>query len=264
MHEAVEHGCHRGGRHALSSLDPPAATSIPQLAAEPDCKSAPLNYYKHHIGDYAKKTVHLSPLEHGVYLLMLHAYYGTEKPLPAGESLYRIAHAHSRVERAAVDSVAAQFWTKTDTGLVNGRAFEEIETATQLVNVARQNGNRGGRPKRTQRVTENNPVGSESETQRVLKKKAIQTPDSIPDSEDQGSSAKGAHPPDPRKQLFELGKTILGANAGGLISKAISASDEATVGAILGEMAIKPTADPRAYFTAAARRKGEGERFKTA
>jgi uncharacterized protein YdaU (DUF1376 family) len=133
-----------------------------------------VNFYKHHIGDYAKKTAHLSALEHGVYLLMLHTYYGTEKPLPTGEPLYRIARAHSKAERAAVDSVAAQFWKRTETGLVNGRAFEEMESATQLVEVARQNGNRGGRPKGTRRVSENNPAGSFSKPSG----KAIQTPDS--------------------------------------------------------------------------------------
>lgn len=133
-----------------------------------------MNFYKHHIGDYAKKTAHLSALEHGVYLLMLHTYYGTEMPLPTGERLYRIARAHSKAERAAVDSVASQFWTITDTGLVNGRATEEIESASKLVAIARQNGNRGGRPKTTQRVIEENPAGSFSEPSG----KAIQTPDS--------------------------------------------------------------------------------------
>lgn len=152
-----------------------------------------MNFYKHHIGDYAKKTVHLSLLEHGAYLLMLHAYYGTEKPLPV-EALYRITHAHTKAERAAVDSVAAQFWKKTDAGLVNGRAFEELESATELVSVARENGKRGGRPKITQRVSENNPVGFENGTQRVLKNKAIQTPDStIQNPEGEGRS--GPAPP---------------------------------------------------------------------
>jgi hypothetical protein len=70
--------------------------------------------------------------------------------------------------------------------------------------------------------------------------------------------------PDPRKQLFDLGKTILGAASGGLISKAIASAGEGPVGAILGEMALRPTADPKAYFVAAMRNKGEGSRFKTA
>lgn len=83
-------------------------------------------------------------------------------------------------------------------------------------------------------------------------------------SEGQEPSAKVLNPPDPRKQLFDLGKSILGANSGGLISKAIASSSETVVGAILGEMAMRPTAEPRAYFSAAAKTKTISERFKTA
>ena len=38
-----------------------------------------MNYYKRHIGDYAAKAGHLSPLEHGVYTLLIDAY-GCEAP----------------------------------------------------------------------------------------------------------------------------------------------------------------------------------------
>jgi uncharacterized protein YdaU (DUF1376 family) len=127
-----------------------------------------VNFYKHHIGDYAKKTGHLSVAEHGAYLLMLHAYYGTEKPLPMGDALYRLVRAQTKAERAAVDSVAAQFWSRTENGLVNGRAFDEIGLATQQADASRTNGNLGGRPKKTQQVSKTEP-----------KDNLIQTPDSI-------------------------------------------------------------------------------------
>lgn len=154
-----------------------------------------INFYKHHIGDYAKKTAHLSIQEHGAYLLMLHTYYGTERPLPKGETLYRIVRAVTKPERAAVDSIARQFWTETETGYVNGRAFEEMESATHLGEVARQNGNRGGRPKRTQSVSENNPVGLVTEPGG----KAIQTPDSRLHSEKAKEAASGQPPPKPKR-----------------------------------------------------------------
>lgn len=180
-----------------------------------------MNFYKHHIGDYAKKTVHLSLLEHGAYLLMLHAYYGTEKPLPYGEALYRIAHAHSKAERAAVDSVVSQFWTPIETGLVNGRAFHEMESAVHLIETARQNGNRGGRPPITQRVIENEPSGFVNDNPVGFKKepsgKAIQDPEFRKERE--GISPEGDAPkktkrkasrvppeftPDPQLALAEL------------------------------------------------------------
>lgn len=63
---------------------------------------------------------------------------------------------------------------------------------------------------------------------------------------------------DPRKQIFDLGKLILGDSSGGLISKAIKATSEAVVGAVLGEMALSPKVDPRAYFSAAVKPKVRG------
>lgn len=133
-----------------------------------------MNFYKHHIGDYAKKTAALSVLEHGAYLLMLHAYYGTEKPLPFGRDLYRICRAFGKKERAAVDRITELFWTRTDTGFINGRAFEEIEIASELADIAKENGKKGGRPKKPSGLSENNPAGFNLEPSG----KAIQTPDS--------------------------------------------------------------------------------------
>jgi uncharacterized protein YdaU (DUF1376 family) len=143
-----------------------------------------VNFYKHHIGDYAKKTAHLTVLEHGAYLLMLHAYYGTEKPLPFGRDLYRICRAFGKKERAAVDKVAAQFWTRTNVGFVNGRAFYEIKEASELSDIARENGKLGGRPKKPSGLSENNPAGLFLEPSG----KAIQTPDSIIQSKKEPSA----------------------------------------------------------------------------
>lgn len=86
-----------------------------------------MNYYEHHIGDYQKKTAHLSLLEHGVYFLMLQTFYATEKPLPpGGRLLYRILRANTFTARNAVDAIVKEFWTQTPDGLVNLRAAEEI------------------------------------------------------------------------------------------------------------------------------------------
>lgn len=88
-----------------------------------------MNYYKHFIGDYGKKTGDLSLMEHGAYLLMMQAYYATEAPLPIGKALYRLVRAESKAERAAVEAVARRFWQETETGLINPRADEEIAKA---------------------------------------------------------------------------------------------------------------------------------------
>lgn len=88
-----------------------------------------MNWFKLYIGDYQRDTAHLSVTEHGAYLLMLQHYYATEKPLPTGKALHRMLRAQDKAEREAIDTVAAQFWTETPDGLVNGRADAEITKA---------------------------------------------------------------------------------------------------------------------------------------
>jgi uncharacterized protein YdaU (DUF1376 family) len=97
-----------------------------------------LNFFKLYIGDYQRDTAHLTMAEHGAFLLMLQHYYATEKPLPAGRALHRILRAETDEERAAIDSVAAQFWALTDEGLINARADEEIGKAKEQADTNRR------------------------------------------------------------------------------------------------------------------------------
>lgn len=151
-----------------------------------------MNFYKHHIGDYTKKTGHLSVTEHGAYHLMLSAYYATERPLPVGKPLYHLLRANTRLERAAVDSVSRQFWTETPDGLINGRADEEIARANHQREVNRELGKRGGRPKASHPKTD-----SVSDSRTESKANHNPTPDSrlqTPSSPPSGESARGRAP----------------------------------------------------------------------
>lgn len=124
-----------------------------------------MNYYEHHLGDYAKDTGHLSMLEHGAYRLLLDRYYSTEEGIPAAQA-YRLARARSEEERQAVDVVLGEFFELVEGVWINGRAEEEIAKAKVRIDAAKSNGKLGGRPKKK-------PAGSEMETQ----KKAHQAPD---------------------------------------------------------------------------------------
>lgn len=84
-----------------------------------------MNYYEHHLGDYAKDTAHLTMLEDGAYRRLLDRYYGTEQGIPADQA-HRIARARTREEKAAVDAVLEEFFTLTDGVWLNSRAEEEI------------------------------------------------------------------------------------------------------------------------------------------
>lgn len=136
-----------------------------------------MNYYERHLGDYARDTAHLSMLEHGAYTLLLDRYYATEQPLPA-DQIHRLARARSRDERAAVDAVLAEFFTLSDGLWHHKRADHEVEKANIRIAAAKQNGTKGGRPrkpKETQQKPGGFSVGSENETQ----SKALHTPNPI-------------------------------------------------------------------------------------
>jgi uncharacterized protein YdaU (DUF1376 family) len=86
-----------------------------------------LNYYEHHLGDYAKDTAHLSMIEHGAYRILLDAYYTREVPLPTDRrACYKLARAQSKEERAAVDYVLEEFFIIQETGIHHARCDAEI------------------------------------------------------------------------------------------------------------------------------------------
>ena len=90
-------------------------------------------YYKRFVGDYRKKTARLTPLEHGVYGLLLDEFYATEAPLPldAGE-LANIVGARTNADEAAIQKVIGRYFTKTDAGWTNPRGLEEMDNTRKF------------------------------------------------------------------------------------------------------------------------------------
>lgn len=106
-----------------------------------------MNYFELHVGDYQRKTAHLSLAEHGAYSLMLQAFYATEKPLPDNRKiLYRMLRVASKRERTAVDSVCDQFWYTVEGGLSNKRAEQVLAAYHNWLAKQKANGSQGGRP----------------------------------------------------------------------------------------------------------------------
>lgn len=172
-----------------------------------------MNFYKRYMGDYSRDTAHLSLAEHGAYTLLLDHYYSTEKPLPADPSaLYRICRAFDKAEQRAVLSVADAFFPVGPGGLRhNARADRQIPEDLRLIETARENGRKGGRPRKTPpagSVEEpgNNPVGFDSDTSWDSGKepngKTHQTPDTREKQKLQASlrsASSSASPDDPRR-----------------------------------------------------------------
>lgn len=155
-----------------------------------------MNFYKHHLGDYARDTAHLSLVEHGAYLLLLHHHYATEAPLPADKAVVcRIVRATTKAEVAAIDAVLREFWTLTDAGWVNGRASEELLAASALRDLNREKGKLGGRPAKAE---ENPPAFSRlspGEPDGIADGLTEQKPSQTPDTRHQ--KRRGDNPPLP-------------------------------------------------------------------
>lgn len=134
-----------------------------------------MNYYPRHLGDYAKDTGHLSMLEHGAYTLLLDRYYSTDAAIPADQT-YRLTRARSREERAAVDSVLAEFFTLNGDWWTNSRADKEIEKALVKISSAQINGKLGGRPKKKPDATDEKPSGFPPGSEDGTQTKALQSP----------------------------------------------------------------------------------------
>lgn len=86
-----------------------------------------MNYYEHHIGDYAAATAHLSLLEDAVYSRMLRRYYLQEGPLPSdSRQVARLVGARSQDELDAVEAVLSEFFDLQEDGWHQKRADEDI------------------------------------------------------------------------------------------------------------------------------------------
>lgn len=141
-----------------------------------------MNYFELYPGDYLRDTGRLTMLDHGAYLRLLLEYYATEQPLPAAyDELYTIAGAVKSADKAAVRKVADRYFPIGDDGLRhNGKADEEIEKAQVRITAARENGKRGGRPKKNPMGSAEEPnglsMGFDPDKQNGTQKKAHQTP----------------------------------------------------------------------------------------
>jgi uncharacterized protein YdaU (DUF1376 family) len=151
-----------------------------------------MNFYKHHIGDYDADTAHLTWDEDMAYTRMMRAYYRREKPLPAEiKDVCRLVRATTRTQKEAVETVLNEFFTIEDDGWHQKRCDEELSVANEKADQNRQNGKKGGRPRKvakpeiTDSVSDSkpkeNPDGFESKNpdgfSSLSEKNLSQTPD---------------------------------------------------------------------------------------
>ena len=116
-----------------------------------------MHYYQKNIGDYAKKTGHLTALEHGVYNLVMDGYYDRERG-PTKIEAERWARARTLEEKAAVTAILEEFFVLVGEEYTHQHIIEEIESYKMKAVIAQENGRKGGRPpKKNQKEPTDNP-----------------------------------------------------------------------------------------------------------
>jgi len=108
-----------------------------------------MHHYKHNIGDYRRRTAHLSLMEHGIYRQLLDEYYLNEEPIPdKTQSVYRRLQARTEEEQAAVRRVLLEFFARRDGAWHHEHCEEIIAEYQARADKNRTNGKLGGRPRK--------------------------------------------------------------------------------------------------------------------
>lgn len=184
-----------------------------------------MNYYPHHVGDYAAATGHLSLLEHGVYRMLLDAYYESERPLPADRKrVYRRVRATTKAERQAVDAVLDEFFQEGPDGLRHARCDAEIARARDKSE--KNSSAAGSRWRKSKSISEQkkstkstaDPMRTHSERNANAMPPNNQYPiantKDFPSSNELGSASdhsgrRSERDDDPVKRLFDAGVAVL-------------------------------------------------------
>lgn len=113
-------------------------------------------YYKHHIGDFRSGTANMTRQERWLYRDMLDVYYDKEQPLPIDIQDVCDSIGATDEEVRAIGKILRLKFNQTETGWVHDRCEIELHTYRSNGATARENGKKGGRPRK------NNPSGSQS------------------------------------------------------------------------------------------------------
>lgn len=160
-----------------------------------------MNYYEHHLGDYAEATSHLSFVEDAAYSRCIRKYYSSESPLPADvKQVQRLVGARTKEEREAVQTVLDEFFKLEADGWHNRRCDDEIARYQDKRNKAKGSANARWNAKRSD--SDGNANASETHSERNAEAmldeqcdgNALQSPISSLQSPDSKSSDTSSPP----------------------------------------------------------------------
>ena len=125
-----------------------------------------MHYYKLNISDWNLATAHLSLEEEAVYFRLINFYYDTEQPIPV-ETQSVIRRLRLGCHSDTVGLILNEFFELREDGWHKDRCDLEIDLYHNKADKNKENGKKGGRPKKnndldnnpeiTQMVSKNNP-----------------------------------------------------------------------------------------------------------
>lgn len=161
-----------------------------------------MNYYSRYPGHYLAATVHLTMEQDGAYNRLLDWCYSNESGIPH-DKRYSIGRAQKTSEKRAINDVLSEFFFLEKDVWIQNRVVEEIEKSSPRIEAARNNGLRGGRPRKEKPagLFNRNPEGFSNETQKEPSTKAPQSPIKAIDQKQSSLSSKNAKPKKPKPDM---------------------------------------------------------------
>ena len=140
-----------------------------------------MHYYKFNISDWHLATSHLSLEEEAIYFKLINFYYDSEQYIPL-ETQTVIRRLRLTNYSELFEQILHEFFTKSDDGWHHKRCDDEIAKYHAKAKVNKTVGKLGGRPKKTQTVSKNNPQETLTNNQEPLTinhKPNINTPEGV-------------------------------------------------------------------------------------
>jgi uncharacterized protein YdaU (DUF1376 family) len=101
-----------------------------------------------YVADYLKDTMHLTRDQHGGYMLLLMACWNAGGRIPNDPAQLAALAKATPAEWRKMSSILLRFFQVDGDDLVHGRVLQEREKAQRLSDIRRENGGKGGRPKK--------------------------------------------------------------------------------------------------------------------
>jgi uncharacterized protein YdaU (DUF1376 family) len=155
-----------------------------------------------YVGDYLADTTNLSTEQHGAYLLLLFSAWKRGGYLPDDDDQLANIVKLSRTKWKNFKSVLLSFFVLTESGWTQDRLLSEYEKTLRFLESKRENGKKGGRPRKEKSADSEKPIGL---AQLKLEETQSQSHTQLQDQEqDQDTFGDGGPPPRPHQEIIDL------------------------------------------------------------